>query len=86
MIERERIYRGISARAAIGYLESVGGEQADDRAVAGDGWHASVSEDTVGIGPTLTLTEVTVCFEGDREDHLETIIEAFSQKAIRAGG
>lgn len=86
MIERERSYRGISARAAVGYLERVGGEQVGERAVAGDGWHASLSEEKVDIGPTLQITEVTVNFEGEEQDHLETIIERFSQKAIRAGG
>ncbi len=86
MIERERSYRGISVRAAVGYLESVGGEQAGEGAVAGEGWQASLSEEKVDIGPTLQITEVTVNFEGDDEDHLDTIIERFSQKAIRAGG
>ena len=86
MVERERSYRGISARAAVGYLERVGGEQVGERAVAGEGWQASLSEDTVDIGPTLQITEVTVRFEGDDEGRLETIIEQFSQKAIRAGG
>ncbi|MEF8785195.1 MAG: hypothetical protein V5A45_04620 [Haloarculaceae archaeon] len=86
MVERERSYRGISARAAVGYLERVGGEQVGERAVAGEDWQASLSEDTVDIGPTLQITEVTVRFEGDDEDRLETIIEQFSQKAIRAGG
>lgn len=86
MVERERSYRGISARAAIGYLESVGGEQVDERTVTGENWRASVSEDTVSIGPSLQLTEVTVQFDGPSEERLEPIIERFSQKAIRAGG
>lgn len=86
MVERERSYRGISARAAIGYLESVGGEQVDERTVTGENWRASVSEDTVSIGASIQLTEVTVKFDGASEDDLEPIIEQFSQKAIRAGG
>lgn len=86
MIERERSYRGISARAAIGYLESVGGEQVDEATVSGDHWEASVSEDTVSVGPSIQLTEVTVNFEGDDEDRLDAVIDRFSQKAIRAGG
>jgi len=85
MTTRERSYRGISARAALGYLESVGGDQVDERTVAGDGWRASVSAETVEVGPTLTLTEVTVQFEGERAA-LDQVIEQFSQKAIRAGG
>jgi hypothetical protein len=86
MVERERSYRGISARAAIGYLERVGGEQVDKRAVDGDDWAAELSEDTVSIGPTLELTEVTVVFRSESEEVLEPVIEKFSQKAIRAGG
>lgn len=85
MAERERQYRGISTRAAIGYLEGLGGEQVDDGLVEGPDWHASLSADTVGIGPTLELTEVTVQFEGDG-DTLDSLIEDFSRKAMRAGG
>lgn len=86
MKEVERSYRGISARAAIGYLENVGGERVDDSEVAGSDWRASVSEGTVTVGQTLQLTEVTVVFEGADEDRLDSVIEEFSQKAIRAGG
>jgi hypothetical protein len=86
MIERERSYRGISARAALGYLENLGGERVGEQTVAGEDWQASLSEASVGIGPTLTITEVTVQFEGEDEASLETLIEKFSQKAMRAGG
>ena len=82
---RERSYRGISQRAALGYLEGIGGEQVDERTVEGDGWRASVEADTVSIGASLTLTEVTVTFEGEAET-LDAVVDAFSQKAIRAGG
>jgi len=85
MDRRTRTYRGISARAAIGYLEGLGGRRVDDGAVEGEDWRADLSADTVGIGPTLTLTEVTVEFEGDPET-LDGLIDAFSQKAMRAGG
>lgn len=84
-VERERSYRGISERAARHYLTRVGGELRDDGTVVGDGWRATVSSKKVGIGPTLTLTEVTVAFEGD-EATLDDLIDRFSQKAIRAGG
>lgn len=84
-MERERTYRGISARAALHYLTKVGGEQIDDHTVSGDGWSATVSADKVEIGPSLGLTEVKVRFEGE-PDVLEPLIDAFSQKAIRAGG
>lgn len=88
MIERERSYRGISARAAVGYLENLGGEQVDDRVVAAEdgSWRASLSEERVDVGPSLKLTEVTVAFEGENEGALERLVEKFSQKAIRAGG
>lgn len=85
MDRRERSYRGISARAALEYLEGLGGEQVADRTVEGDGWEASLSTDTVEIGPTLTLTEVTVRFDG-RSEVLDGLVERFSQKAMRAGG
>jgi len=88
MIERERSYRGISARAAVGYLENLGGEQVDDRVVAAEdgSWRASLSEERVDVGPSLKLTEVTVAFEGENGDELDRLVEKFSQKAIRAGG
>lgn len=85
MERRERNYRGISGRAAIGYLESVGGNRTDDRTVEGEGWQASIVSDTVEIGPTLELTELTIQFEGDAET-LDTVIDEFAQKAMRAGG
>ncbi len=88
MIERERSYRGISARAAAGYLENLGGERVDDSVVeAADGtWRASLSEEKVDVGPSLKLTEVTVAFEGENADALDRLVERFSQKAVRAGG
>lgn len=85
-VERTRSYRGISVRAAIGYLGNVGGEQVDEQTVEGDGWTAILSEEKVEIGASLTLTEVTVDFEGESEEVLDPVIEKFSQKAIRAGG
>lgn len=84
-VTRVRTYRGISARAARHYLTRIGGEEQDDGTVSGGDWTATVSADQVQIGPTLELTEVTVAFEGD-EETLDPLIEAFSQKAIRAGG
>jgi hypothetical protein len=82
---RERSYRGISQRAALHYLESVGGERVDERTVGGGGWSASVESDSVSVGATLTITEVTVHFEGE-SDTLEEVVDDFSRKAIRAGG
>jgi hypothetical protein len=85
-VERSRSYRGISVRAALGYLENVGGEQVDDQSVEGEGWSATLSSEKVEVGPSMRLTEVTVEFEGESIATLDPVIEKFSQKAIRAGG
>ena len=84
---RERSFRGISRRLAVRYLSNLGGDPVGDGAarVTGDGWEATLSEDTARVGPSLTLTEVTVTFEGDPEA-LDDLIPAFAQKAMRAGG
>ncbi|EJN58498.1 hypothetical protein SAMN04487950_0943 [Halogranum rubrum] len=84
-VTREKAFRGISQRLAIHYLENLGGEQVGDDTVTGDDWEASLSNEKVSIGPTVSLTEVTVVFQGD-EATLEPLIEQFSQKAMRAGG
>ncbi len=81
----ERSFRGISERLAVRYLTNLGGTQVDDETVDGDDWSATISSETVGIGPSLTLTEVTVVFEGD-EQTLDSLVEEFAQKAMRAGG
>lgn len=81
----DRTFRGISERLAIRYLTNLGGERVDEETVEGEDWTATISSDTVGIGPSLTLTEVTVVFEGDSET-LEPLVEDFAQKAMRAGG
>ena len=85
MVERVRSYRGISVRAAMGYLENVGGEQVNDHTLEGDGWRVELSEEKVNPGGSIWLTEVTASFEGDPEV-LDDVIDRFSQKAIRAGG
>ena len=85
-VERSRSYRGSSVRAALGYLENVGGEQVDDQRVEGEGWSATLSSEKVEVGPSMRLTEVTVEFEGESIATLDPVIEKFSQKAIRAGG
>jgi molybdopterin synthase sulfur carrier subunit len=82
----ERSFRGISVRLARRYLENLGGTAVDDETVEADGWAASLSADTVSVGPSLQLTEVTVVFEADSEFDLSSLIEQFAQKAMRAGG
>ncbi|RKD93426.1 hypothetical protein [Halopiger aswanensis] len=85
MERRERSFRGISERLAIRYLTNLGGEQVDDGTIAGEDWTAAVSSEKVDIGPSMSLTEVTVVFEGD-EETLEPLVDKFAQKAMRAGG
>ena len=84
-IRRERSFRGISTRLAIKYLENLGAEQVDDDRVEADDWTADLSAQTVGIGPSVSLTQVDLVFEGD-PDVLDPLIERFAQKAMRAGG
>ena len=59
--------------------------QVDDDTVEGEDWTATFSSETVAVGPSLQLTEVTIVFEGD-EETLEPLVENFAQKAMRAGG
>jgi len=84
-VSRERSFRGISKRLAIQYLETLGAEQVDDDRVEADAWAADLSEQTVGIGPSMSLTQVDLVFEGD-PDELDSLIDRFAQKAMRAGG
>lgn len=85
MAHVERRFRGISQRLAVRYLTNLGGAQVDDDTVAGEDWTATIATDTVEIGPSLSLTEVTVVFEGD-DEAVEDVVETFAQKAMRAGG
>jgi molybdopterin synthase sulfur carrier subunit len=80
-------YRGVSERAAIGYLVGMGGERTGDHGVAGEGWRVETSAEKVPIyeGSSMTLTEVTMRFSGD-PDVLADLLPEFSQKAVRAGG
>jgi molybdopterin synthase sulfur carrier subunit len=82
---RVRSFRGISLRLATRYLENLGGEKVDEDSVCGENWCADLSAESVGIGPSLSLTEVTVEFEGDPA-RLDSLVEKFAQKAMRAGG
>lgn len=82
-----RQFRGISKRLAIHYLEGLGGTRVDDAGdrVEGDGWSAALSAEKVDVAGSISLTEVTVEFDGDA-DRLEPVVERFEQKAVRAGG
>ncbi|MDR5672418.1 MoaD-like protein [Halalkaliarchaeum sp. AArc-CO] len=88
---RERSFRGISRRLAARYLRNLGGEFVDAAEpesateIEGNGWRAALATDTVEIGRSLTLTEVTVTFEGEPAI-LDRLIEDFKRKAMRAGG
>lgn len=81
----ERTFRGISQRAAIHYLNRLGGARVGEDTVAGSDWQATVSTDQVCVGPTLQLTEVTVRFEGC-ERVVDPVVADFARKARRAGG
>ncbi|MFP8952991.1 hypothetical protein ACLI4Z_08485 [Natrialbaceae archaeon A-arb3/5] len=81
----ERSFRGISERLAIRYLTNLGGERVAEDAVEGEDWSATISSSQVHIGPTLSLTEVTVVFDGS-EDTLDSLVDSFAKKAMRAGG
>ncbi|PSP56062.1 hypothetical protein BRC82_02700 [Halobacteriales archaeon QS_1_67_19] len=86
----EKSYRGISERLARHYLSNLGGEieggdPEGDGDVVADDWRASVSSETVEVGPSVELTEITVVFEGDAAA-LDDLVEDFSRKAMRAGG
>nr|WP_321166967.1 hypothetical protein [Halobaculum gomorrense] len=86
---RTEAYRGISRRLAVHYLRNLGGDaDGPDEAVTevvGDGWRASVAAEKVAAAGAITLTEVTVTFEGDPAV-LDDLIDRFGQKAMRAGG
>jgi molybdopterin synthase sulfur carrier subunit len=82
---RERTFRGISRRLARHYLSRLGGQTVSDRRVEGDQWQADLSTETVSVGPSLTLNEVTIVFEGDPKA-LDSLLPRFEQKAVRAGG
>jgi len=84
-VRRERSFRGISQRLAIKYLENLGARQVSDDRVEADDWAADLSAQTVGIGPSVSLTQVDLVFEGDPAV-LDSLIERFAQKAMRAGG
>lgn len=84
-VTREKSFRGISKRLARHYLGNLGGEEVDEDTVVADDWRASLAAEKVSVGPSMSLTEVTVTFEGD-PDALEELVDRFSQKAMRAGG
>lgn len=80
-----RTYRGISKRLAIHYLENLGGEQISSSLIEGDEWTAQLEAYQVSPAGSITLTEVKITFSGD-EPVLGSLIDQFSQKAMRAGG
>jgi len=84
-VRRERSFRGISERLAIQYLENLGAEQVAADRVEADDWTATLSSQTVGIGPSVSPTQVDLIFEGD-PDTLDSLVERFAQKTMRAGG
>jgi hypothetical protein len=91
-VTREKAFRGISVRLAVHYLENLGGEAVEpvetgdtEGTVEADGWRATLTSEKVGVGPTVSLTEVRIVFEGEAAT-LDPLVDDFSQKAMRAGG
>jgi hypothetical protein len=84
-VRRERSFRGISKRLAMQYLDTLGADRVGDDRVEADDWAADLSSRTVGVGPSLSLTQVDLVFEGDPAV-LDPLIERFARKAMRAGG
>ncbi|WP_049926466.1 hypothetical protein [Halopiger goleimassiliensis] len=81
----ERSFRGITERLAVRYLTNLGGERVAEDRVRGDGWVATLTSRSVEVGPSLSVTEVTLVFEGEAET-VEPLVEQFERKAMRAGG
>ncbi|QZY01064.1 hypothetical protein K6T25_08910 [Halobaculum rubrum] len=79
----------MSRRLAVRYLRHLGGEadgpDEEVREVEGDGWRASVRAEKITPVAAITITEVTVTFEGDPAV-LDDLVDRFGQKAMRAGG
>lgn len=92
-ITTEEAFRGISQRLAVRYLTNLGGEHVAGDAdgdgvdrIEGDDWTATLTSEKADIaGGTLKITEVTVRFDGSPST-LPSLVERFSQKAMRAGG
>ena len=80
-----RRFRGLPPERAVGYLENLGGTRASEDEVEGDGWRARLSAETVPVGPSYRLTEVTVTWSGD-EEVVESIVLRFRVKPFRAPG
>lgn len=88
----EKAFRGISKRLAAHYLGNLGGDVVDGDpegegpvTVTGEDWTATLTDEKVTAAGSFELTEVTVVFEGE-EAALDGVVDAFSQKAMRAGG
>ena len=84
-MRREKSFRGISQRLAAHYLRNLGGEGETDDHIAGEDWSADLSAEVINAAGSMELTEVTVVFEGP-EATVESLVEEFSRKAMRAGG
>ena len=87
MMEETREFRGISKRLAAQYLETLGGERIDEAGdrIEGDGWTAELDERKVNPVASIVINEVVIHFTGE-ESTLRPLIDAFAQKAMRAGG
>lgn len=73
-----------------GEAEEAAGDAVEDAdpdpvRIEGDDWSAALTAETVQPVGSITLTEVTIDFEGDPAA-VEPLVEAFARKAMRAGG
>ena len=87
MMEETREFRGISKRLAAQYLEPLGGDRIDEAGdrIEGDDWAAELDERKVNPVASIVINEVVIHFTGE-EPTLRPLIDAFAQKAMRAGG
>lgn len=85
VVRQVRAFRGLCFDQAVRYLEHLDGDHVEEGVVEADDWRATLSVETVPVGPTLRLDEVTVAFEGDPET-LEWVVDRFYLKAFRAPG
>ncbi len=80
-----RAFRGVTVDQAVRYLEHLGGHRTDDQEVSGEGWSAALSTQTVPVGPSYRLTQVTITWVGDPA-RVERVVGRFRLKAFRAPG
>lgn len=82
-LHETRRFRGLTLEQTVRYLESLGGTRTGDTAIEGDGWQATLERDTVPVGPSFRVTEVTLSCTGDPAV-VEPLVLHFCLMAFRA--